>query len=82
MLLSPRIDPASLRAKLRRALAEPSLLAFIPALSLGAFWLGGEGALIATALGLPAFFALAGAYDGATAAPADPTDPVTGLALP
>ena len=50
MPLSPRVAPSSLRAKFRRALAEPSLLAFIPALSLGAFWLGGEGALIATAL--------------------------------
>ncbi|MFP4239572.1 MAG: putative bifunctional diguanylate cyclase/phosphodiesterase [Rhodosalinus sp.] len=82
MRLSNRVASASLRAKLRRALTEPSLLAFIPALSLGAFWLGGEGALIATALGLPALFALAGAYDGPPAAPGPATDPVTGLVLP
>ncbi|NVO57955.1 GGDEF domain-containing protein [Rhodobacteraceae bacterium B1Z28] len=35
------------------ALNAPSALAFIPALSLGAFWVGGERALIATALGFP-----------------------------
>lgn len=81
MPLPHRIAPASLRANLRRALAEPSLLAFIPALSLGAFWLGGEGALIATALGLPAFFALAGAFDGRSAPLVTATDPVTGLVL-
>ncbi|RBI84357.1 diguanylate cyclase [Rhodosalinus halophilus] len=66
---------------MRRALAEPSLLAFIPALALGAFWLGGEGALIATALGLPAVFAMSGAFEGAPAADRQPTDPVTGLPL-
>ncbi|WP_372894011.1 putative bifunctional diguanylate cyclase/phosphodiesterase [Rhodosalinus sp.] len=72
--------PAAFRRRLRRALAEPSLLAFIPALSLAAFWMGGEGALIATALGLPALFALAGGFEGA-APDSDPRrDPVTGLA--
>lgn len=46
------------RQHLRLLLQGPHLLAFLPALVLGAFWLGGEGWLLATALGLPALFAL------------------------
>lgn len=54
-----RIVPAvlSLRNSLRRALSGPPLLAFLPALVLGAFWLGGEGWLLALSLGLPLLFA-------------------------
>lgn len=44
------------------AFQGPSTLAFLPALSLGAFWLGGEGALIAVALGLPFALACAQAF--------------------
>ncbi|WP_046002739.1 putative bifunctional diguanylate cyclase/phosphodiesterase [Tritonibacter mobilis] len=36
----------------------PPMLAFLPALTLGAFWFGGEKALVAVALGLPLAFAL------------------------
>ena len=36
----------------------PPMLAFLPALTLGAFWFGGEKALVAVALGLPLTFAL------------------------
>lgn len=42
---------------LKAILGGPSALAFVPALSLGAFWIGGERALVATALGLPLLFA-------------------------
>ncbi|MGL4312183.1 MAG: putative bifunctional diguanylate cyclase/phosphodiesterase [Paracoccaceae bacterium] len=35
------------------------MLAFLPALCLGAFWFGGEQALVLTALGLPAVLAIA-----------------------
>lgn len=44
---------ARFQAWLAPALAGPPLLAFLPALSLGAFWLGGERALVLTSLGLP-----------------------------
>lgn len=52
-----------MRARIRRALSGPHLLAFIPAVSLGAFWLGGEGSLTVVALLLPALFALVGGID-------------------
>lgn len=45
-------------AQLRR----PQLMVFLPALTLGAFWLGGERVLILIALGLPLVFAVAGAF--------------------
>ncbi|WP_158969139.1 putative bifunctional diguanylate cyclase/phosphodiesterase [Chachezhania sediminis] len=45
----------------------PAGLAFLPALVLGAFWLGGEAALVIVALGLPLVIALAGGFH-----PADP----------
>ncbi|MEL6884633.1 MAG: bifunctional diguanylate cyclase/phosphodiesterase [Pseudomonadota bacterium] len=38
----------------------PHILAFLPALTLAAFWLGGEAALIGTAICLPAVWFLAG----------------------
>lgn len=53
---------ARFQAWLAPALAGPPLLAFLPALSLGAFWLGGERALVVTSLGLPLFFAIAGTF--------------------
>ena len=58
-----------LREKLARfqlwispSLVGPPALAFLPALTLGAFWLGGETALVLTSLGLPLLFAVAGAF--------------------
>ena len=50
------------RSGLRTLLTGPQLLAFLPALTLGAFWLGGEGALLLIALVMPVGFALAGLY--------------------
>lgn len=59
----PILDLAShalawLGAQLRR----PELMVFLPAATLSAFWLGGEEALIVTALGLPMVFVMAGAF--------------------
>lgn len=39
---------------------RPEAMMFLPALMLGSFWLGGEGALIVAALLVPLFYALAG----------------------
>lgn len=61
------------RQRLRLLLQGPHLLAFLPALVLGAFWLGGEGWLLATALGLPLFFAFA--WEGADAGATVPLKP-------
>ncbi|KUF12488.1 putative bifunctional diguanylate cyclase/phosphodiesterase [Pseudoponticoccus marisrubri] len=57
--LSARI--IQLRAGLRRALQGPQALAFLPALALAAFWLGGEPALVLAALGLPVLILVVGA---------------------
>ena len=47
-----------LMAQLRR----PELMVFQPAVTLAAFWLGGERVLILAALGTPLIFAFAGAF--------------------
>ena len=59
---------ATLRNMLRRTLHGPQALAFLPALTLAAFWLGGEATLILAALGLPLLFVFAG---GRCAAPSE-----------
>lgn len=60
-------------------LTGPPILAFLPAITLGAFWLGGERALVLTSLGLPLLFALAGAFGRHPAGRRAARDPVTGL---
>ncbi|WP_415919429.1 putative bifunctional diguanylate cyclase/phosphodiesterase [Tateyamaria sp. SN6-1] len=45
---------------IRMSLKGPQLLAFLPAMTLAAYWLGGEVALIATALLLPLIWVAAG----------------------
>lgn len=54
-------DLARYRTRILPVLTGPPVLAFLPALTLGAFWLGGEIALLLASLGLPLMFALAGA---------------------
>ncbi|KIC15276.1 putative bifunctional diguanylate cyclase/phosphodiesterase [Leisingera sp. ANG-DT] len=70
---------ARLRQTLAPALAGPAMLAFLPALTLATFWLGGETALLAVALGLPVLIAAAGGFSkrGNTV----PRDAVTGMIL-
>jgi EAL domain-containing protein (putative c-di-GMP-specific phosphodiesterase class I) len=43
-------------------LRRPQHMVFLPAVTLGAFWLGGETVLILTALGIPLVFMMAGAF--------------------
>ncbi|MEY8098858.1 putative bifunctional diguanylate cyclase/phosphodiesterase [Falsihalocynthiibacter sp. S25ZX9] len=64
----------------RGAINGPHILAFLPAITLGAFWLGGESALLVVALLLPAALGLVG---GATARipPPEARDGLTGLHL-
>ena len=73
------------RATARRWVIQtrrPESLAFLPALTLAAFWLGGENMLLAVALGLPALFALAGGFAAVEPKPpASATDGTTGLGL-
>ena len=49
-------------SQLRGVLRRPEIMAFLPAVTLAAFWLGGEEVLIVTALGLPLLFAFVGAF--------------------
>lgn len=51
---------AALRAQVQRALQGPHVLAFIPAIALAAFWIGGEPLLVAAALGAPILYMIAG----------------------
>ncbi len=62
-------------------LTGPPVLAFLPAITLGAFWLGGEQALIVASLLLPLFFALLGAFGGWPDRIGLSRDSVTGLIL-
>jgi len=56
--------PAALsRRSLRAVINGPQALAFLPAITLGGYWLGGESTLLFLALMLPALIALVG--DGA-----------------
>ena len=56
----------ALRHRLRRGLsaiaAMPQILAFLPAATLGAYWLGGEAYLLLTAVLVPALFAAGGLF--------------------
>lgn len=49
-----------LRALSQAVISGPQALAFLPALMLGAFWVGGEGWLLLTALGVPLVVVLFG----------------------
>jgi len=69
----------SLNAFLRAALVGPQALAFMPAITLGAFWLGGEGALIFMAVSFPLIFSVAGLHNKDSGSGREPRDLVTGL---
>ena len=62
-------------------LRRPELMVFLPAVTLSAFWFGGEEALILTALAAPLIFTISGAFRFRdTAQPALP-DGLSGLAM-
>ncbi len=62
---------------------RPELLAFVPAITLAAFWIGGEEYLLLAALGLPLLMALVGSIRSteATHEAQLPRDGVTGLPM-
>ena len=64
----------SLATGLKRGLGvlrRPELMVFLPGVTLAAFWLGGERALVLTALSAPMLFALAGAFRTGREAPVE-----------
>ncbi len=69
------------RTRFLPVLIGPPVLAFMPAITLGAFWLWGETALLLIALGLPLIFALGGAFSRGPAQTLIPRDSVTGFML-
>ena len=58
--------------------AGPAVLTLVPAITLAAWWLGGETALVAVALGLPLAYSVTGLFSLRGAANV-PRDPLTGL---
>ena len=72
---------AKLHKYLQSALGEPAILAFVPGLTLAAYWTGGELALLMVALGLPLLFAFAHVLGRGSSSFQAPKDSVTGLLL-
>ena len=62
-------------------LRKPEWIVFVPALTLAAFWLGGEKVLILVALGAPLVFAIAGAFRLNDDQVTDLPEALSGLAL-
>lgn len=69
-----------IRRKIAPALFTPPVLAFLPALTLATFWIGGEAALLWVALGLPILFAALGGFDRSRNR-GTPRDSITGMML-
>lgn len=70
-----------LAQRLGPILRRPELLVFLPAISLAAYWVGGESIMMMTALGLPLLFATTGAFRGVDDANSALPDALRGLAL-
>jgi EAL domain-containing protein (putative c-di-GMP-specific phosphodiesterase class I)/GGDEF domain-containing protein len=79
MAKRPAFTLTTLRAVMRRLLTGPHVLAFVPAITLAAFWFGGETALLLVALGLPLLVLASGGL-GAIAGEGL-RDAITGLPL-
>lgn len=69
------------RSRLLAVVAGPPILAFLPALTLAAYWIAGEAALIIVALGLPVVYAVSGVASAWPAKNTTARDGVTGLPL-
>ncbi|MGH1368089.1 MAG: putative bifunctional diguanylate cyclase/phosphodiesterase [Maritimibacter sp.] len=64
--------------RIRLLFVGPQLAAFLPAITLGAYWFGGEGFLLIVAVVLPAIFAVTGTFNLAKPRRSK-RDPITGL---
>ena len=80
--MPPRLADAHVALRwLGAQLRRPELMVFLPALTLAAFWLGGEEVLILTALAAPLIFTIAGAFRFTDPSPPGLPDALGGLAL-
>lgn len=68
-----------LRKQLATVMTGPLALAFLPAVSLASFWLGGETALLAVSAILPVAYFIAGGFDDIGALPAQTADLSAGI---
>ncbi len=68
-----------LRAMVRTQLMGPQILAFLPALTLAAYWVGGQTALLLMALIVPGLFAFGGLFGRAPGGVSEQLDAVTNL---
>ena len=69
------------RVLLQMATSGPQILAFIPAIILGGYWLGGEGAMVVLALSFPVLLVLASFVTGPRRRWSNAKDIETGLAM-
>ncbi|MCA0922731.1 putative bifunctional diguanylate cyclase/phosphodiesterase [Pseudooceanicola nanhaiensis] len=76
----PRLP--TLLARIRAAMTGPHMLAFLPAATLGAFWLGGEVLLFIVSLAIPALFGLLIGFGPPPPLKHRASDSVTGLPAP
>lgn len=72
---------ARMRQGILPILTGPPILAFLPAITLGAFWLGGEQSLVVVSLGLPLVFVATGVIGRWPVANFSARDSITGLIL-
>lgn len=79
--VSPSTAKADWLKRIGPWLRRPELLVFLPALSLAAYWVGGETIMMMTALGLPLVFAFAGAFRGFNSAADGQADGSNGITL-
>lgn len=74
-------DKHQISKRIGLLLRQPELLVFLPAVSLVAYWLGGETIMMVTALAMPVLFAFAGAFRGFGGPDVTIPDSLDGLAL-
>ncbi len=79
MPIRPARSVRRIRSILRTQLAGPQVLAFLPALMLAAYWIGGQTALLFMALIVPGLFAFGGLFGRGNLSTADVRDTVTNL---
>lgn len=76
---SPPARPSLPRRVLAAVTGGPQVLAFLPAVTLGAYWLGGESFLLLTAVLVPAVFAAGGLFTRSAGAAEAPLPAAAGL---
>ncbi|QCO55243.1 GGDEF domain-containing protein [Pseudorhodobacter turbinis] len=77
---STAVSRPGFAARIKPWLRRPELLVFLPAISLLAYWVGGESIMMMTALGLPLIFLFAGVLRGTNTFSVTDIDPPGSIA--